>query len=219
MLTSRNQLKPFAHARKSLKSLCLIFFAAMFLAIFTIFLGVNGLRNQDFPVTEMKIKMEKFETKIMEEIETLKTRVQDLERNSGTLDLETNSGVEKTAAKLAEDYNKMSSEDKESFLQSFQENCDATETPEAGCWDRVEYLAKAFKNPCQGDGCENGENVIAKGDSCEEQKLKFVQWTQVMCSSQPPTQSEHRGLPVCTPGQKQFGPLAKVFRQIYAILC
>ena len=191
----------------------------MFLAIFTIFLGVNGLRNQDFPVTEMKIKMEKFETKIMEEIETLKTHVQDLERNSGTLDLETNSGVEKTAAKLAEDYNKMSSEDKESFLQSFQENCDATETPEAGCWDRVEYLAKAFKNPCQGDGCENGENVIAKGDSCEGQKLKFVQWTQVMCSSQPPTQSEHRGLPVCTPGQKQFGPLAKVFRQIYAILC
>ena len=161
----------------------------MFIAIFAILSGVNGLRNQDFPlqkrVEEMEMKfekfekfeaktlekLEKFETKTMENTEMLKTHIQNLETYGQS--------VEKTAAKLAEDYNKkMSSKEKEAFLESFTEQCQST--PEAGCSERVEYIAKAFKDPCQGSGCKN-ENA-SKGSICKERKLKFVQWTQVMCS-------------------------------------
>ena len=152
-------------------------FSAMFIAIFVILLGVNGIRNQDFPlqkrVEEMEMKFEKFEAKTLETMEMLKTHIQNLETYGQS--------VEKTAAKLAEDYNKMSSEEKEAFLQSFAEQC---QSPEAGCSERAEYFAKAFKDPCQGDGCKNGETVgyATKRNICKTQKLKFVQWTQVMCS-------------------------------------
>ena len=156
-------------------------FSAMFIAIFAILLGVNGLRNQDSPlqkrVEEMEMKFEKFEKFALEKFENmemLKTHIQNLETYRPS--------VENTAAKLAQDYNKMSSEEKEKFLESFTEQCQST--PEAGCSERVEYFAKAFKDPCQGDGCKNGETVenATKGSICKEQKLKFVQWTQVMCS-------------------------------------
>ena len=53
-------------------------FSAMFIAIFAILLGVNGLRNQDFPlgkkVEEMEMKFEKFEAKTLEKLEKFETK-------------------------------------------------------------------------------------------------------------------------------------------------
>eukprot|EP00434_Breviolum_minutum_P041163 symbB.v1.2.036615.t1/scaffold5208.1/size29809/2 len=122
--------------------------------------------------------MEKSENKTMEKLEKFETHIQNLETYGPS--------VENTAAKLAEDYKKMSSEEQEKFLESFTEQCQfsKTQTPEAGCSERAEYLAKAFKDPCQGDGCKNNQTMekTTKRNICKDQKLKFAQWTQVMCS-------------------------------------
>ena len=222
--------------------------SAMFIAIFAIFLGVNGLRNQDFPlqkkVEEMEMKFEKFEAKILEKLEKLeKFETKTMEKTDmlkiHIQNVETyGQSVEKTAAKLAEDYNKMSSEEKEAFLESFTEQRQST--PEAGCSERVEYIAKAFKDPCQGDGCKDGETVenATKRNICKEQKLKFVQWTQVMCSEmhnlepkkkmggcvkngfemQPPTRSEHKSLPKRLRARAIWS-FGLGFPQVCAILC
>ena len=138
---------------------------------------LENMENFEAKTMETFENMENFEAKTMEKcenmekFENIKTHIQILESYGQS--------VEKTAAKLAEDYNKMSSEEREAFLESFTEQCQST--TEAGCSERVEYFAKAFKDPCQGDGCEIVENAT-KGNICKEQKLKFVQWTQVMCS-------------------------------------
>ena len=70
-----------------------------------------------------------------------------------------------------------------------------TQTPEAGCSERVENFAKAFKDPCQGDGCKNGETVenATKGNICKEQKLKYctVDPGDVFQDAQPRTKENH----------------------------
>ena len=47
----------------------------MFIAIFAILSGVNGLRNQDFPlqkrVEEMEMKFEKFEAKTLKKLQNM----------------------------------------------------------------------------------------------------------------------------------------------------